>query len=252
MTRAAEWIRGIEFNQIPLPGEDDEGGEAIAEGDAGRRAQFMRKMQTGKHSERQIASLIDIPLWNKATWCGTMFMFDPTRGLTLALGFEDRDAADKIFKGLKVRLGDEDQDNKLRILIIRGINKEHPAWYRVTISTGLDRNAGSGKIIMMVTRQNVMEAASTEGLDGFLAALKDTPDFLLVPAQHNRETGKSRIGFRLGIRKTELVVRNAWEIAVGEQDMIGLSPNDNPAIPDGVENPPCRETLAYLKCAKRS
>ena len=105
---------------------------------------------------------------------------------------------------------------------------------------------------MMVTRQNVMEAASAEGLDGFLAALKESPDFLLVPAQYNKETGKSSIGFRLGIRNIELVVRNAWEIAVGEQDMIGLSPDDNPIIPDGVEGPPCRETLAYLKSVKRT
>ena len=123
MARAAEWIAGIELKQIPLPDEDDEGGDAIAEGDAGGRTQFMRKMQTGKHSERQIASLIDVPLWNKASWCGTMFMFDPTRGLTLALGFDNRDAAGQIFRGLKDSLGGDDQDNKLRILIIRGIKR---------------------------------------------------------------------------------------------------------------------------------
>ena len=62
----------------------------------------MRNMETGKHSQRQIVSLIDVPLWNRASWMGAMFYFDPDKAPypILALGFKDRDAGAQIFKGL--------------------------------------------------------------------------------------------------------------------------------------------------------
>jgi hypothetical protein len=34
-------------------------------------------------------------------------------------------------------------------------------------------------------------------------------------------------------------------------DVVGLSPEDDPVIPEGVENAPCVETLAFLRNARR-
>ena len=170
----------------------------------------------------------------------------------MALGFEDRVAATLIFKGLINQLGEIDKDNRLRVTIVRGIRKDNPAAYRVVIGNNLDRAEAGGRILMMVTRNNVMEPATTENLDRFLDSMESATEYLLAPAHYNGESGRSSIGFRLAVRKSELVVRNAWEISVHDVDVMGLSPDDDPVIPVGVENPPCQEVLEFLKSKQRS
>ena len=105
---------------------------------------------------------------------------------------------------------------------------------------------------MMVTRNHVIEPTTTEILVRFLASMENTPEYLLAPAHLDMESGKSSIGFRLAILKPELIVRNAWEIAAGDVDLMGLSPDDDPVIPAGVENPPCNDVLAFLKSRERN
>ena len=74
LTRSVVWTEGIELKQIPLP-NGDQRDDTPDKGEAEKRAQFMRSMETGKHSQRQIVSLIDVPLWDRASWRGTMFYF---------------------------------------------------------------------------------------------------------------------------------------------------------------------------------
>ena len=137
-------------------------------------------------------------------------------------------------------------------MIVRGIRKDNPAAYRVVIGTNFDEADASGRLLMMVTRNKVMKPASMEPLDQFLNSIGSGREFLLVPAHYNSETGRTSIAFRLAIQKSGLVVRNAWEIAAGDVDVIGLAPDDDPVIPAGVENPPCKEVLAFLKSRQRS
>ena len=251
LTRSVEWTEGVELKQMPFP-EDEEHKDAPVQGEAEMRAQFMRSVKTGKHSQRKIVSLIDVPLWNRALWRGTMFHFDPDTAPypVLALGFEDRSGAAQIFKGLINQLGERDKDNRLRVMIVRGIRRDNPAAYRVVIGTNIDPAEAGGKIVMMVTRSNVMEPTTTEGLDRFLASMQGSPEYLLAPA-HYSNSGRSSIGFGLAIQKSGLVVRNAWEISTRDIDVMGLSPDDDPVIPAGVENPPCKEVLAFLKSRQR-
>ena len=170
----------------------------------------------------------------------------------LALGFEDRAAATQIFKGLIKQLGEVDKDNRLRVTIVRGIRRDNPAAYRVVIGANVDRAEAGGRAVVMVARKNVMEPATTENLDRFLASIEGAPEYLLAPAHYHSESGRSSIGVQLAIQKAGLVVRNAWKIAMDDVDVMGLSPEDDPVVPAGVENPPCREVLAFLKSRQRS
>ena len=253
LIRSVEWSDGVELKQMPLP-VGDEQDDAPVQGKSEMRAQFMRSMETGKHSQRQIVSLIDIPLWNRASWNGTMFYFDPNIAPypILVLGFKDRIAATEIFKGLIDRIGKVDKGNRLRVMIARGISTDNPAAYRIVIGANFDPTEASGKIVMMVTRTNVMEPTSTKNLDRFLDSLKIGPEYFLAPAHLDIESGKSNIEFDLIIQKTELIVRNAWEIALGDIDTMALSPDDDPVVPAGMENPPCKEVLSFLKSRERS
>jgi hypothetical protein len=253
LTRSVEWTEGVEFKQIPLSAVDQQD-DAPVQGEAEMRAQFARRMATGKHSQRQIVSLIDVPLWNRASWGATMFFFDADKAPHPILGlcFEDRAAAGQIFKGLIDRVGEVDRDDRLRVTIVRGISKDNPAAYRVVVGTNFDPTQSGDRVMMMVMRNNVMVPATTENLDQFLSSLEGAPEYLLAPAHYNSESGRSSIGFRLAIQKSELIVRNAWEIAMGDIDVMGLSPDDDPVVPAGLENPPCKEVLAFLKSSQRS
>lgn len=251
LVRTTEWTDGVEFNQIPLPSSEEEG-ELEGKSSEEIRVQLKKSMETGKHSQRQVVSLIDVPLWNQATWRGTLFGFIPGDGglPILGLGFENREAAQKIFQGLISKVGQVDAENRLRVLLIRGVTKSNPAAYRVVIGTKVDPSPKGGKTMMMVTRNHTMEPTSTENLDRFLAGLADPPNYLLAPAHYNPEQGGQSLGMDLAIHKTELVVRNAWEIGPNDIDMTGLAPDDDPVVPEGVENPPCKEALALLRSMK--
>jgi hypothetical protein len=216
-------------------------------GQVGLPARFAERIATAKHSERRIASLIDVPLWDQAKWRGTLFYFDPRLAPypVLGIGFEDQDAATKIFRGLRKQVGKSDDENRLRITILRGIRKSQPAAYRVVIGTNIDRRYAKGMLIMMVNRIHVMEPDTSQNLDRFLETLKGAPDYLLAPALFGR--GQPNIGIGLAIRKTELVVRNAWELGLHDIDIVGLASDDDPIVPQGVDAPPCREALEFLK-----
>jgi hypothetical protein len=253
LTRSVEWVEGVELKQMPLPSGDRQD-DALARGESEMRAQFTRSAETGKHSQRRIVSLIDIPLWERALWRGTMYYFDPDQAPypILALGFEDRAAATQIFQGLVDQLGRVDRDNKLRVMIVRGIRKDNTAAYRVVVGSNLDRSEAEDRIVLMVTRNNVMEPATTENLDRFLAVMAGRGEYLLAPAHFNSKPGAIGIEVGLAIQKSGLVVRNAWEIAMGDVDMMGLSAHDDPVIPAGVEDPPCKEAMAFLRSRQGS
>jgi hypothetical protein len=48
------------------------------------------------------------------------------------------EALKQIFNGLSSDLGQVDTDERLRISIIKGVNKSKPAWYRLVLASNLD------------------------------------------------------------------------------------------------------------------
>jgi hypothetical protein len=93
-----------------------------------------------KQTEMKTVSLIREILWDKAGWGGTAFITpsDGTAMPVLGLIFGEREAAKQIFNGLSSDLGQVDTDERLRISIIKGVNKSKPAWYRLVLASNLD------------------------------------------------------------------------------------------------------------------
>jgi hypothetical protein len=78
-----------------------------------------------KHGDRQIVSLIDIPLWSEAKWTATAYGYGETQHFPyLAIGFRNEAPAKAIFKGLRNRLGEIDSKELLRVSAITGINRK--------------------------------------------------------------------------------------------------------------------------------
>lgn len=203
-----------------------------------------------KHTDRFVLSPIDIPLWDRAKWRATLFAWFPGALPMLALAFEDGQAGQAIFRGWRERWGDEDKDDALRLVIIRGLSRRSPAEYAVVVGPNL-RHVGDqgGKIFMYVSRINRMTPTSTANLEAFMAAYQRAGAFLLAPAQF--DTGAPTPFIQLAIVKRHLQIRQAWEIGENDPDISALYDDDQPIIPSDVTDPPVIRALERIRGMRR-
>lgn len=200
-----------------------------------------------KHTDRRVLSLINIPVWNKAGWSGTLYIIFPELDHPpyMALGFKDAEAAQIIFRGWLDKLGRVDSGEQLRVSIITGIDRSHPASYKVIIGTNLssaDKDSQSKQFIM-VSRINQMDPPDTKNLDGFLRRLERIHKYILLPAHFIDVHAKPTPFFELGILKQQLHVRPAWQIGENDPDVSAIREDDDPIIPDGIEDAPVLRAL---------
>ena len=99
----------------------------------------------------------------------------------------------------------------------------------------------------MVGRHQTMAPATTKNLDTFLKSLEPSGQYLLAPAQFISETQIPEIGLGVAILKDQLIVKNAWEVAVNDLDCPALIDEDDPLIPPDVQDAPVTEALATIR-----
>jgi hypothetical protein len=245
LLRSHEWNDGVSITQIPLPDDKD---QKAPDAESGPGTFLKKKAEQETHAERKIISIIDIPLWDKASWRAAFYFFDPrTAPLpVLCLGFQCKDAAEKIFSSWRKEFGTHDRDNKIRVSIIRGIQRTNRAAYRVFVGSNFQPEANSSSIITFIGRHQTMTPTTTENLDGFLKIVAGAKSYLLAPAHFVSETKLPDIGLGLAIQKEELVIRQAWEIGLNDIDAPAFLADDDPVIPPEVENPPINELLDLI------
>ena len=56
---------------------------------------------------------------------------------------------------------------------------------------------------------------------------------------------------KYGMLKRGLIIREAWTIGENDPDMMALSEEDNPIVPEGIENPPVNKALARRRGMSR-
>jgi hypothetical protein len=52
------------------------------------------------------------------------------------------------------------------------------------------------------------------------------------------------------IKQTKLVVRPAWQVGENDPDMVGLSRENDPIIPEGIADPPIYAALKRIRQGK--
>ena len=111
--------------------EHDEG----VAGDGGRPPNRLKD-----HSDLGVRSIINLHLWNRAGWTGAAYAdWVPPHPPAIALMFTDEGAARRIFERWRERFGEVDKEEEIYVAIVRGISAEHPAYYRVLITSRLSR-----------------------------------------------------------------------------------------------------------------
>lgn len=194
------------------------------------------------HKDMKVQNLIKIRLWDRTVWCGTGFALYPNGDIELTLLFEDEQAAEAIFADLENEIGNEDSKDRLRVSIIRSIDRKKPAHYRVCISENFTFD--SNKTVQMIARKNTMTPSTSENLDRFLSAFDDRKSYILSYAvvKNERIIVNSSVK-KKSIRKFDINVLEAWKIGPNDIEVMVIHSDDDPLIPEGVSNAPIIETL---------
>lgn len=183
--------------------------------------------QPKDHRDLSVRSVIDLHLWNRAGWKGAAFAdWGPPYPPAIALMFTDEDAARKIFEHWRERFGEIDKEDDIYLAIVRGISAEHPAHYRVLITSRLspeDERSGN-RLLMVASRIQTMHAESDANLVRFLRAYGQSQAYLFVPAILQGKDSPQFLS-ELSILKRKLSVKTASEVKENDIEMIALGPD---------------------------
>ncbi len=194
------------------------------------------------HKDVSLKGLIKPRLWDMAIWKGNFYCMSGSGSPIMSLMFENFEPANKIFQGFVKNIGKEDNENRIRVTIIKGVNKEHPLDYRVCIGENID--ADQSDCIQLINRVHTMNPSTDENLARFLYEFKKFGKFTLSFGDVSKSSLNdiSDIEDR-GIMITNLNLRNAWDIGVNDIDSLGILSDDDPYIPEHIATPPVLDVL---------
>lgn len=201
-----------------------------------------------KHTERQVLSPINIPIWDQAGWGGTLYGWSESTPPFMGLMFRNVEMAKRIFAEWGTRLGQADKEDIVRIAIITGISKANPSHYAVIVGPNIDRigsSPGASKTFSLVSRINWMSPKTTKNLDGFLREFKRYGAYYLLPAKMPEKAGQApELESNQYLLKGHIHVRPAWQIGEHDPDMMALDVDEDPVIPDGITDAPVIKAMA--------
>ena len=231
-TRRVTWIEHHNVEPMGWPSKSDESEE---------RPKHPFQFSTMKHRELKVVSIIQESLWSKAGWRGLGFQTCEGEIPVLIFGFENAAIGHKIFENIAKTIGDKDSNNTLRIALIRGIDSQNPAHYRVAVTSDLDRSEdGSLRVQAGLSRLHTMTPSSSENIDRFL---KDYE----VHKKCHVATVNAKGKLVSHLITSGVVVMYAWEIDENDQEISAIKPDDDIFVPAGMENPPISRALAKLR-----
>lgn len=92
-----------------------------------------------------------------------------------------------------------------------------------------------------------MHPPDSKNLDAFLARFERVGRYLLVPAHFKNESQPAEFFWDLCVEKRTLRVLPAWKLGMNDPDGVGLRPDDDPIIPEGVQDAPVLGLLEWRK-----
>ena len=170
-------------------------------------------------------------------------MCPPNEIPVLALAFKNKEAATRIFSQWISQVGRVDESGRIRLAIVQGIDRARPASYSAVVGSDHAGLLSEGKLLNLISRIHRMDPPNSTSLAGFLEDWKRAGTYILAPAHLRNPDVAPTLALSLGIRKEDLVVRQAWEIGENDPDICAISADVDPILPDGVEDPPVLKAL---------
>ncbi|MEO6966018.1 MAG: hypothetical protein ABI076_09000, partial [Acidobacteriaceae bacterium] len=209
-----------------------------------------------KHSARQVSSVINQALWNKAKWNAVAYVWsiDPDEPPYIALGFQNGNAGKAIFRELIEKLGSDDKQNRLRISIITGLNKAFPNKYGVVIGSNLPDDGGFeiGREIVSISRVHHMDNTNPTNLRMFQERFERAGKFWLMAAHWQNEQTQPTLYDTAIITKNAIRIAPAWQLGDNDLDSAAIGLEDDPIIPSTAVNAPVLRLLERRKLGFKS
>lgn len=202
-------------------------------------------LNKARHDQVKTRSIINVSLWDKARWNGFGVLLHPSFGLGIIICYDHIEFGKRIFDEWITKLGNTDDKETIKITIIKGINKEHPFWYRVHINTDINPEDEDfqNKLYFMTSRIHEMEAENDNNINLIEKMLKKYGHYKLFPAKMNSDGKNVEPSLNKYIIKTRIEFRYAWEIGKHDLDSVVIRENDHPFIPKDVKDPPVLQLL---------
>jgi hypothetical protein len=188
--------------------------------------------------------------WDDAIWKGMGFIIDQSmqEPPLLALLYENISEGKKIVKEWKDNIAVGKPG--VEVYLIKGIDKNHPSWYRVCLSPNIpDADLMMGRYFIVMCRKHTMTPNNTYSLD---ALEKFLPHFgkckLMALAIDNNNQIQVPDDFEEAIEVTSIVIIDAWRITDSSMAVNALEWDDDPLIPESEKNTaPILEVLENLR-----
>lgn len=188
--------------------------------------------------------IIDIRLWDRARWKGTVFGYlqgdqaPPFMGLY----FSNCDAGNDVFAQWRKYIGDDDTYEQIRVAIIEGDIEGQLPGYTIHVGANLEAAADLAAIrarrplegmMLTVGRVNRMTPApNSTNLPTFKAKYEKWRKFLLLPVSGPPDKWQPR--FDLAILKRAITWRNVTDIGSNDIDSIVLKKGPEEASQDSA------------------
>jgi hypothetical protein len=209
----------------------------------------------------QVTSVIDIALWDKADWSGTIFAVAPDSRVppVLAPAFRVPEIGRKIFERWRTVLGDLDVHELIQITIIEGEIPGQPTGYTVYVGTNPSAATDiasirlpdlTGPILFTARFHRMTPTPDSPYLSNFKLAYAHSNQFLLAPGiQRGSEWD---VMMDLAIEKKQIRFVQAKDLNRGADMEYVVLRRPEDAMPidlnsTGPDYPPITPTLAVLE-----
>ena len=198
--------------------------------------------KTNKQSDAIVTSLIDVKLWDEAKWkgCGYLLARDYSQPGIMVLMYENIAPAIRIFEQWEKDFNEKKLN--LKVVIITGIDKNHPQWYKVLLTPDVKQilsqeSNPQERYVISSSRFHLMNAVSDENIKMLQILYKQwgyigISASMIVNGQMSFDKDK-RFNKVIPVRNVEFV--EAWTIKEIEVESVAILADDDVIIPKGKE-----------------
>jgi len=177
-----------------------------------------------------VRSVIDVHLWERAGWRGFGWIEnEPGYPPFVALIFSNEEAASKIFERWRSGIAPYDEQDRIRLSIVRQLPENDAFFYSVQISANaLPGELEMGQVIGFTARSLVVQAKSHENLEGLLERFAHFKAYYLIPAVWNESMPEPLFLEHLPVLKRQLNVMDAGDVTQNDIEWMAVEQSKEP------------------------
>lgn len=210
---------------------------------------------TNKHISSQQKSSVytiseNMQWWNEAGWSGLGFLYDRyyQNPPILALLFKDITKGEKIINELRQMTSLA--NSGFEVQLIKGVDKDHPSWYRVCLTPKVPASSlGEERYVTVMCRKHMMTPNNSQNLDLFEREYKKYRKCRLLALAFDENKGIiGEINPSESFEFDSVIIVDAWRVSMEDSTRYAFEWDDNPIIPASeAQSAPILSLLANLR-----